>query len=144
MANDLIAKVSIVLDAPVEKVWDALTNPALIKQYMFGTNVTSSWVVGSPIVWKGEWQGKLYEDKGTILRADRGQVLEYSHYSPLSGKPDIPENYNVVTIKLRGQGKGTVLELSQGNNRTEEARDHSEQNWKMALEAMKKLVERDR
>jgi hypothetical protein len=31
-----------------------MTNPEIIKQYMFGTNVISDWKEGSPIVWKGE------------------------------------------------------------------------------------------
>jgi hypothetical protein len=47
-----------------------------------------------------------------------------------------------VTIRLTSQGGGTALELSQDNNRTEEARVHSEQNWKMALEGLKKLLEK--
>lgn len=60
MANnkDLIAKASITINAPVAKVWEALVSPAMIKQYMFGTNVVTDWKEGSPIVWRGEWQGK--------------------------------------------------------------------------------------
>jgi uncharacterized protein YndB with AHSA1/START domain len=64
----LVAKASISIDAPIDKVWNALTNPEVIKQYMFGTNVVSDWREGSPIVWKGKWQGTTYEDKGVILK----------------------------------------------------------------------------
>src|SRR5947207_2212477 len=110
MVEDLIAKVSIVLNAPVDKVWDALTNPALIKQYLFGTNVAATWDVGSPITWSGEWEGRSYTDKGTVLKADHGKVLQYSYFSSLSGKPDLPENYNIITIKLTPQGKSTALD----------------------------------
>jgi uncharacterized protein YndB with AHSA1/START domain len=52
----LVAKVSIMIDAPIERVWNALVNPNVIKQYMFGTNVVSDWKEGSSIVWKGEWK----------------------------------------------------------------------------------------
>ena len=67
MERCLIAKASITVDAPLAKVWDAFVNPNIIRQYMFGTNAVSDWKEGSPIVWKGEWQGKRSEDKGIIL-----------------------------------------------------------------------------
>jgi uncharacterized protein YndB with AHSA1/START domain len=96
----LVAKASISIDAPIDKVWNALTNPEVIKQYMFGTNVVSDWREGSPIVWKGKWQGTTYEDKGVILKLKPERLIQYSHFSPLSGKLDLPENYHTVTIAL--------------------------------------------
>src|SRR3712207_3761127 len=98
MDENLIAKASVTINASSEKVWDALVNPEAIKQYMFGTNVVSGWREGSPIIWRGEWQGKPYEDKGVILRFKPGRGLQYSHFSPLSGLPDKPESYHTVTI----------------------------------------------
>ncbi len=56
MNKRFIAKASISINAPVSKVWDALTNPEVIKQYMFGINVVSYRKERSPIVWKGEWE----------------------------------------------------------------------------------------
>src|SRR5215212_5822869 len=97
--TDLIAEVSTQINAPVAKVWEALVTPDQIKQYMFGTNVVTDWKEGSPIVWKGEWKGKPYEDKGTILALKKERVLQYSHFSPLSGQPDVAENYHTVTIE---------------------------------------------
>lgn len=140
--NNLIAKVAITINAPVAKVWEALTKPEIIKQYMFGTNVVSDWQVGSSIVWKGEWQGKSYEDKGRILKFEKERTLQYSHFSPLTGKPDVPENYHTVTIELSSDGSQTTVTLSQDNNETEEAREHSEKNWRMMLEGLKKLLEK--
>src|SRR5919199_1123323 len=96
MNRNLVARASITIDAPRAQVWSALVNPEAIKQYMFGTNVVSDWREGSPIVWKGEWQGKSYEDKGVILELKPGRTLQYSHFSPLSGAPDRPENYHTV------------------------------------------------
>jgi hypothetical protein len=89
---------------------------------MFGTEAISDWEEGSPISWRGEWQGKAYEDKGRILRLEPGRVLEYSHFSPLSGLPDRAENYHTVTIALSGEGGPTRVSLSQDNNATEDAR----------------------
>jgi uncharacterized protein YndB with AHSA1/START domain len=138
---NLIARSSITIEAPPPQVWQALVTPAAIKQYMFGTNVTSDWKEGSPITWKGEWQGKAYEDKGVIRQFKPNQALQYTHFSPLAGLPDKPENYHTVSIQLSPDGNRTRVSLTQDNNPTEEARSHSEKNWKMMLEGLKKFVE---
>jgi len=143
MSKNLVAKVSININARSEKVWNALVIPDAIKQYMFGTTVVSDWREGSPIVWKEEWQGKSYEDKGTILQFKLGKIIQYNHFSPLSGLPDEPENYHIVTVELKSKGNETHVILTQDNNTTEEEREHSEKNWEMMLEALKKFVEKE-
>jgi uncharacterized protein YndB with AHSA1/START domain len=142
MERGLIAKASITVNAPVAKVWDAFVNPNIIRQYMFGTNAVSEWKEGSPIVWKGEWQGKRYEDKGVILELKPERMISYSHFSPLSGLPDVPENYHTVTIELSSDKNRTHVSLTQDGNVDEEARQHSEQNWGMMLASLKKALEK--
>ena len=142
MKKGLVAETSVTINVPVAKVWDALTNPEMIKQYMFGTDTVSDWKEGSSIVWKGEWQGKKYEDKGVILQLKPKRMIQYSHFSPLSGQPDVPENYHTVTVELSNDGVQTTVSLSQDNNDTEEAREHSEKNWKMMLDGLRKLLEK--
>ena len=139
--QSLIAEASTRIHAPVDRVWEALIDPKQIKQYMFGTTAASDWKVGSPITFKGEWEGRPYEDKGKILELVPGKRLRYSHFSPSSGQPDRPENYHTVTIDLRGDGPQTHVTLSQDNNATEEAKQHSEKNWSMMLASLKKLLE---
>src|SRR6266850_5106379 len=133
MSKGLVATASTTIHAPVSDVWDALVNPEKIKQYMFGTNVVSDWKEGSPITWKGEWNGKQYEDKGVIKRMTPQGVLEYTHFSPLAGQPDKPENYHTVTIELSGNNGTTNVRLSQDNNANEKAKQESEKNWSMML-----------
>ena len=142
MPKASVAKASVSIAAPAAKVWDALVNPQLIQQYMFGTTVVSSWQPGSPISWKGEFKGKRYEDKGTILKIEPRRLLQYSHYSALSGLPDTPESHHTVTIELSESGQQTRVSLAQDNNATEEARQHSEKNWKTMLDGLKKLLEK--
>ncbi len=142
MNNGLIAKASATINVSISKVWDALTNPEIIKQYMFGTDVISDWKEGSSIVWKGEWEGKAYEDTGNILKIEKEQMIQYSHFSPLSGQPNVPENYHIVSIELSGDRRKTTISLSQDNNTTEGAREHSEKNWQMMLESLKKYLEK--
>ncbi len=144
MDHQMVAKVSVRINAPKERVWQALVDPALIRHYMFGTEVTSDWQAGSPIVWKGEWQGKPYEDRGRILQIQAGKLVQYSHYSPLSGMPDRPESYHVVTVELTDDGDHTHVTLTQDNNSNEDERAHSEGNWETMLLGLKKLVEQPR
>lgn len=140
MNNGFIARASTSIPVPLEKVWQALVDPSAIKRYMFGTNVVTSWREGSPITWSGQWQGKPYEDNGVILQFKPGQRLQYSHFSPLAGLPDKPENYHIVTIELSAEGQQTHVLLTQDNNPTEEARDHSEKNWRMMLTALTEFL----
>ena len=142
MNKTLVAKQSITINAPINIVWEALTNPAVLKQFMFGTEVVSDWKKGSPIVFKGVYEGKIYEDKGVILRVEPERVLQYSHFSPLSGLPDSPENYHTVTFALSDQGKRTSLSLSQDNNASEEEREHSEMFWGRMLSTLKEVLEK--
>lgn len=142
MDKNLIAEASVTIDAPRSEVWDALVDPMAIRQYMFGTNVLTDWEEDSPIIWEGDWQGKKYKDKGTLLKVEEEKVLQYSHFSPLSGQPDKPENYHTVTIALSGVEGLTKVNLTQDNNETEEARRHSEKNWQTMLEGLKEYVER--
>lgn len=139
--DDKVARVSATIDAPIASVWDALVTPETIKRYMFGTTVVSDWKPGSPIVWRGEWKGKTYEDKGTILDFEPNRRLRYTHFSPMSGEADTPENYHTVTVELAEEGGRTRVSLAQDNNPTDEARDESEKNWTVMLDGLKKVVE---
>lgn len=143
MTQQLLAKASIIISAPVRRVWMALTNAKDIRQYMFGAQVVSDWIEGSSIIWKGEWQGKAYEDKGKILQLVPIELIQYSHFSPLAGVPDIPENYHIVTVELTSDGKRTHVKLTQDNNASEEEREHSQKNWETMLENLKKYLEED-
>ena len=137
----LIARSTIDISATPDRVWRALTDPAEIKQYYFGSDVRSSWKPGAPISFKGEWQGRPYEDKGVVVQSEPARVLEYTHFSPLAGKPDVPGNYHTITIRLTPVGKQTRVDLAQDNNANEEERAHSEKNWEMMLAGLRKFIE---
>jgi uncharacterized protein YndB with AHSA1/START domain len=131
----------IVINAPSAKVWDALTNPKIVKQYLFGAEINSDWHKGSPITYKGVWQGKPYEDKGIILGIEPGKMLKVTHYSPLSGLVDVPENYHVVTYVLSQADDKTTLTITQENNKDQVEVDESEKTWTMMLGGLKTLLE---
>lgn len=144
MHDLLTATASITLNASPERVWKALTDPTAISKYLFGTNAKSDFKEGSPITYSGEWEGKQYEDKGTIIEAKPGKLLHTTYFSSMSGKEDKPENYSNVYYQITQTGNQTVLTIVQDNNADEKSRDHSQANWNMVLQSFKKVVENDK
>ena len=138
---DHVATAESEIDAPPSQVWAALTDPEQIRKYMFGSQVETDWRPGSPIVWKGEYEGKRYEDKGQVLEFEPERRLKVTHFSPLSGQEDVPENYHTLVYELEEHGKKTRVSLSQDNNPTEEAAEHSRANWEQMLSDLKQVVE---
>ena len=136
-----VATATVESDAPPARVWTALTDPAEIEKYMFGSHVVTDWKPGSSIVWEGEYEGKRYEDKGEIVEIKPARRLKVTHFSPLSGQEDVPENYHTLTYELEAAGPVTRVALSQDNNPTAEAAEHSKANWEKMLSGLKEVVE---
>jgi uncharacterized protein YndB with AHSA1/START domain len=139
--SDLSTTTSITIDASVDDVWKALTTPELIKQWFFGVDTETDWKVGSPLVHRGEYQGRPYVDKGEIVRFDPPKLLVHTHWSDLSGKPDSPEHYQEVSWALSERDGATELTISERNLPSEEAKAVSEQGWKTVLNNLKDLLE---
>ena len=142
MANKSVAQSSIVINAPVNKVWKALIDSAQIKEYLFGTNAVSDWQKGSSITYEGEWEGKKYKDKGTIIDIVPEKLLHTTYWSSIGGKEDKPENYNNVIYELQPRGESTMVTISQDNIADEAGLKHMEENWGLVLSNMKKLLEK--
>jgi uncharacterized protein YndB with AHSA1/START domain len=130
------------IEATPDEVWSALTDPKKIKEYMFGTEVVTDWTRGGKIVWKGEYDGKKYEDRGKVLEIEPPRHLKVTHFSPLSGREDVPENYHTIVYELEAVGEKTRLTLSQDNNTSEEEAEHSRDNWRKMLSGLKNVVEK--
>jgi uncharacterized protein YndB with AHSA1/START domain len=140
--QDFIAKAEISINKPPSKIWKALTKPEIIKQYLFGTEVTTDWKIGSLITYKGVWKGKSYEDKGRILQVEPKKLLVSTYWSSLAGLLDIPENYKTVSYKLSSQDNKTKLTVTQDNNTSQDEANHSEHNWNEVLNKLKELLEK--
>jgi uncharacterized protein YndB with AHSA1/START domain len=141
MKSDITAEVKINIKAPVSKVWDALTNPEVIKKYLFGTETITDWKVGSPIVFKGEWEGKQYEDKGTILDIAENKLIKYTYWSSMSGAEDIAENYLIITYEISGEDNDVKLTITQENIPDKNRKEISEENWAKVMSDLKDVVE---
>lgn len=122
-------------------MWRALTKPALVKQYFFGTNLETTWQIGTPIFFRGEWDGKAYEDRGTVLGFEPERALSYNYWSSFSGHEDKPELRQVIEFELSAEGNGVRLDVKQSNIETRERADHSTKNWEGVLGKLKQFVE---
>ena len=140
------SRVSTKINAPPSKVWTALTDKQNLKKLWFGADVETNWRIGTPILWRGDWKGQKFEDKGVIKAFAPEKKLSFTHWSPLSKVPDTPEHYHTVTFDIKPAGKATEVVLTQENHddselRKPEAREELKKNWTMLLDSLKKSVE---
>ena len=147
MRHDLIVSESIDINAAPSKVWEALTNPEIIKKYLFGTETITDWKVGSEIIFQGEYgenKEYSYRDKGVIMQNVANELLSYTYWSGFSGLEDKPENYSLVTYSLQSaDGKKTTFTWEQKGYATEEGYQHSLTGMKGFLGQIKQIVEEE-
>ena len=136
----LTSKTTIIFNAPIAKVWQGLTDPKIVKQYFFGTDLKSDWQVGHPITFSGEWEGHKYQDGGIILAINEPKFLKYSYWSSMSGTEDKPENYNNITYELSEVNEITTLIITQDGVKNQQAAEHSEQNWKSVFNGLNDIL----
>jgi uncharacterized protein YndB with AHSA1/START domain len=136
-----VATAEVQVAAHRERVWAALTDPAQIAGYMQGSKVETTWEVGSPITWDGEYDGRPYQDKGEVLTYDEPQTLSMTHYSPMHGQPDEPENYHTLVYTLTDTDGGTHLALTQDGCDDETQAEQFSRNWQQMLDGLKAQVE---
>jgi uncharacterized protein YndB with AHSA1/START domain len=141
MSANFISRTETNIHAPASKVWQALTSPETISQFMFGTRVETDWKIGSDITWTGEYNGKSYEDKGKILQVLPEKLLQHTYHSSMSGIEDKPENYFNVTYELEETNGSTTVTLTNSNLPDEKSKEHTEQNWQGVLQKLKEVVE---
>jgi uncharacterized protein YndB with AHSA1/START domain len=130
-----------VVNAPLERVWDALTRPELVKQYFFGTDLVTDWKVGSALFFRGEWNGQAYEDRGTVRSFEPMRSFSYDYWSSFSGLPDEPARRQLIRYEVEPAADGVHVAVHQSNVDTQERADHSGKNWRGVLESFKKFLE---
>ena len=139
--SEHIAQAEVTIDAPEAAVWRGLTDPETISRYMAGSRVETNWTVGSPITWNGEYDGQAYQDKGQVLEFAPPQRLVVTHYSPMMGQDDSPENYHRISYDLAEVDGRTTLTLEQDGNDSPEQAQQFSRNWQQMLELLKAEVE---
>ncbi len=136
-----LAEATVIVAAPPERVWRALTDPEQVRQYLMGTELATDWRPGSPITWSGEYGGRAYGDKGEVLDVAEPRRLTYTHFSPLGGAEDSPGNYHTLWWRLEEVSGGTQLVLTQDNNASAEEAQRNQESWSAVLDGLKKVAE---
>jgi uncharacterized protein YndB with AHSA1/START domain len=103
--------------APAKKVWLALTSPGLVKQWQYGSDLLTTWEVGASIVFRNEWNGQVFEQKGTVLEFSPESRLKYSLFFPRPDLRDIPEHSIYMTYELAESDGTTSLLVRQEDPR---------------------------
>ena len=143
MNHQLKVESSIDVQATPEKVWEALTNPEIIKEYLYGTNTITDWKVGSEIIFQGEYEGQSYKDKGVIREFDPLNKISYSYWSGFSGMEDVPENYSLVSyvVTPKADNLTTFTWIQQGFG-SEAGYEHSKYGMNDFLQLIKTIMEK--
>jgi len=136
-------KIITTVHAPAMAVWQALTDAAMIKRYFFGVETVGEWKEGNTIIYSGDWQGKKFHGKGKVLQMEDEKLLRHSYWSDMSGQPDKPEFYHIITYQLKPEGERTKLTLTEENLASEEMKDKSAELWQTIFDNLKKLLEKE-
>ena len=133
---------TIVINAQAEQVWRALTEPALVKQWQYGSDLLTDWTVGSPIRFVAEWDGGVFEQWGRVLDFQPTALIRYTLFAPRPDLEDRPENYFTMSYVLEESGGVTTLAVTQDDPRPSAgpaAGDDTEEN--PVLQSLKAVVE---
>lgn len=132
----------ITINAPANRVWDALIKPELVKQWQYGSELLTDWKVGSEIRFRSEWEDKVFEQWGKVLDFSPHNLIKYSLFAPRPGLEDKPENYFIMSYILKEEGDAIQLIIEQDDNRPDTGnRESIEEDENSVLFALKKLVE---
>jgi hypothetical protein len=127
MRHDLIISKSVIINTSQDKVWNALANPQIIKEYLLETGMIVKVKDGSEIIFHGKYNGHKYRDHRVIFENSTNGETGYSYWSGLSIPEDVEEEFSTVTYNL----------FSKANNQTELTWTHkgysSEEEFKLSL-----------
>lgn len=132
---------TIYLDAPIEKVWDTLTKPELVKQWQYGSDLITDWKIGNEIRFKNEWEGQVFEQWGTILEVVTNKKIKYSLFFPRPELEDKPENYFIMSYILSEENQKIKLEIIQEDNRPGAVQEKPQGEENPILQGLKALIE---
>jgi uncharacterized protein YndB with AHSA1/START domain len=144
MNHELIVSETIQIDTSKERMWDVLTNPEIIKEYLYGTDTITDWKVGSEIIFQGEFDGHQYKDKGIVESINLNQSLSYWYWSGFSGIDDLKENYSLVSYSIDEVSDSEVkFTWTQKGFSSSEGFEHSQKGMEALLNTIKLIAEKN-
>jgi uncharacterized protein YndB with AHSA1/START domain len=135
-----ISKVTI--NASLQEVWDTVTKPELVKLWQFGSDLMTTWEVGTGIRFRTAWGDQVFEQWGQILEVKPTQLLKYTLFAPRPGLEDKPENYFIMSYILTSENGKTRLEIIQEDNRPNAVQEEQQGAENPILNSLKELAEK--
>ncbi|HEV8083875.1 MAG TPA: SRPBCC domain-containing protein [Chitinophagaceae bacterium] len=132
---------TIFIETPVQKVWDALTKPGLVKQWQYGSDLITDWKIGNDIRFRTEWEGKIFEQWGKVLEVRPNDLLMYNLFAPRPGLEDKPENYFIMSYILTQEIGQTKLQIIQEDNRPNAIQEEPQGEENPIPQSLKKVIE---
>jgi len=132
---------TITINASTEKVWNMITKPEYVKRWQFGSQLITTWEIGSDIKFKTEWEGVIYEQWGKVLLVKPNELVKYSLFAPAPGREDIPENYFIMSYVLTADKGQTILNIIQEDNRPGAVQEEPQGEGNPVLNLLKQLAE---
>jgi uncharacterized protein YndB with AHSA1/START domain len=134
---------TIKINASIKKVWDTITKPDLVKLWQYGSDLFTTWEIGSDIKFRTVWEGKVFEQWGRILEFRPNELVKYNLFAPRPDLEDKPENYFIMTYVLTQQDGHIQLEIIQEDNRPNAVQEEPQGEENPVLKSLKQLAESD-
>jgi len=132
---------TIIINAPSQKVWDAITKAALVKRWQYGSDLLTTWEIGSDIKFSTAWEDKVFEQWGKVLAFTPTEIVRYSLFAPRPDLEDKPENYFIMSYVLTEENGQTKLEIIQEDNRPNAVQEAPQGEENPLLQSLKQLAE---
>ena len=132
---------SITINASVNRVWDTVKNPDLVKLWQYGSKLQTTWQVDNPIKFSTEWEGKLYEQWGIVKEVIPYSLVKYSLFAPRPDLEDKSENYFMMSYVLTTVDDATKLEIIQEDNRPNAVQEAPQDETNPILITLKEVAE---
>jgi len=140
--NNMATNISIIfINAPVDRVWDTITKPELVKLWQFGSDLVTDWQPGGDIRFSTAFGDKLFEQWGKVLVFKKNELVRYNLFAPAPGREDKPENYFIMNYVLTAQDGQTKLEIVQEDNRPNAIQEAPQGEENPILQSLKKIAE---
>lgn len=131
------------INASIQKVWDTITKAELVKLWQYGSDLITSWEIGSDIKFRTAWEDKVFEQWGKVLAFQPKELARYSLFAPRPDLEDRPENYFVMSYMLTEENGQTTLEIIQEDNRPNAVQEAPQGEENPVLKALKELAEKE-
>ena len=127
------------INASWQKVWNILTKPEFVKLWQYGSELQTSWEIGTTIKFRTEWEDKVFEQWGKVIEFKPTEKLSYTLFAPRPGLEDKPENYFIMSYVLTGKNGQTKLEIIQEDNRPNAVQEEPQGEENPILQSLKTL-----